>query len=206
MKRLLATLLGLSLLTVAPPPAEACINGVMRQRVPSIKDLQNAEDLIAQGQYKKALRLLKRGNLRRVPRRLGARGSKVRNLIQRRSRLYAAIAIHTGGKYRLDGSCCSRTKASRRGNLKAALRMLPKQKKGKADPINDSLRAEALAAMPGGKVKAAAILEDLAKRDLIPTAQAWLTLAKLRKDPAARKDALTRCKRASRDGRMCSLR
>jgi hypothetical protein len=94
------------------------------------------------------------------------------------------------------------SEAEKTANLEWALGKLQAIDRARPnDPVTQADLAEALAARPQHEEESLAILADLASRDLLGSAHAYATLARLRAargDVTATRDALARCERMTR--------
>jgi predicted Zn-dependent protease len=159
-----------------------CLNGTILEQDEMVKRLHLAEAAIEARDFEKARRAL------------AARGEEHwldDRLLARRDRLMATVNLRLGN-----------TKAAAR-----AFRRFLRQKKD--DPVLRARLAEAEADHGGHQeVEARLILADLERRDLVPDAEAWAALARLRHrddDFAGRDRALARCFATARDATATCL-
>lgn len=127
------------------------------------------------------------------------------HLLARGQRVVAMAIVRTDGFLTAGKDFQAASNDERRANLEWAvttLRRLAAAKKN--NPAAETDLAEGLAKLPETRSEALAVLEKLAKKDLVPSARAWSTLAKLRKangddtgyEAAMKKfEALTKTKR-----------
>lgn len=120
-----------------------------------------------------------------------------------RERVFTLVAIRTGGW--LDPSVGYRRQRSSlaRGALDRAIAAL--RQHDPQDPRTVAWLAEGLVQSAATRAEGAALLEDLATRDLMPDAWAWRALALGRTDRTARRQALARCREvAGTRARLCA--
>lgn len=127
-------------------------------------------------------------------------------LIQRAHRVLALAAVRYDGALPVgaevpdyvQGTWLGKTAEDRKTNLDWAVKSLREIAKAKKDdPASRTELAEALAKLDDSKAEARQILEDLAQKDLITSADGYATLATLREgagDQEGRRAALERCK------------
>jgi predicted Zn-dependent protease len=178
---LLAFSLFFSVSYLAAPSADACMNGVIMEQSEIVKNLRLAEKALEQGHNKKALRLLQADHYM-------SDSSK----LLRRIRMVQAVARMRVGK----------TKGPER-----VFRNL--LKKDKDNPYLRTRLAEALHQRLGeDAIEAWRIMNDLEARDLVPDAQGYVVLARLRKrnkDSAGYARAVMVCQRmAGQRAAICS--
>lgn len=178
---------GIVVLLASGPTAIACLNGVERYRVRAMAVVGEVEKLLTAGEAKRALTLLAKkfenedGYVVSSP--------QLRTKIEE---LYAVARFRAGGK----------------ADVEAAIAVL--RSRLKVDPKNPLLAgrlAEALSHTSSGMKESLAMLESLAKQDLIVDAEGFSTLARLRKqtgDITGAASALQRCKATAKHARLCS--
>ncbi len=208
MRTLLAVL---SISLIAPPAADACVNGTIPFKVHDIKELKHAEQLVAQRKYRGALRYLRKSGSKRRARyrsRTRMRSSMGGTLWDRRQAIYATIAIRTAGRHDIKGKCCSKAKRSTERNLTAAARILGLKTDAASikDPMKAGLVGEALSRIPQKREQALGLLESLATRDLITSPEAWLALARVRMTQAGIDQAIARCVQMAPKAKLCRLK
>jgi len=122
-------------------------------------------------------------------------------LMTRAQRVMATAIVRMDGLLAVRGFDAS-TCAERRANLEwavAALRYVDRLDPNR--PIIQSELAEALSALPEHQEEAARILEDLARREVMPSPYGFRALARLRRwagDAAGERDALNESRRLQR--------
>jgi predicted Zn-dependent protease len=153
-----------------------CLNGTLIEQDEMIRRLHLAEKAIDQGDWKKARAILV------------LRSDEIledARLDKRRALLLATVNLRVG-----------RTQAAAR-----AFRRFLRHRKD--DPVLRARLAEAEADHGGDQeVEARLILSDLERRDLVPDAEAWAALARVRhrdSDFVGRDRALARCFATARD-------
>ena len=183
MKLQLALILSFSL--AGPSVADACLNAMRVGGDDAVKQIANAERLLAQGQIAKAERLVDLHEYEFSDSRLEKK---------------AALVFHTAGLRRAKVSTWRIENATR--FLTAALA------KKSEDPLLIARHAEALALSDKTAGKARAALEDLAERDLMPEAQSYTALARLLAkagETAAADEAVKRCMKMTKHKTVCSI-
>jgi hypothetical protein len=183
MKMRLALILSFSL--VGPSVADACLNAMRVGGDDAVKQIANAERLLAKGQLAKAERLVDQHEYEFSDSRLEKK---------------AALVFHTAGLRRAKVSTWRIENATR--FLTAALA------KNSEDPLLIARHAEALALSDKTADKARAALEDLAERDLMPEAQSYTALARLLAkagETAASKEAVASCLKMTKHKAVCSI-
>jgi hypothetical protein len=184
-----ALVTGASIYALLPArPAVAC-GGAMLDEATYVEQaiakralLQDAQQLVEIRSFEAAAATLQR--VTPVP-----EGSE-----ERGRRIFAKLIVRSDGAY--DRFARHRPK-ERREHLRratAVLASLPRD-----DPRTLTDLAEALGKDPDRAAVARDLLEDLARRDLITSAEGWATLARLRTSPQARDEATTRCQRMAID-------
>jgi predicted Zn-dependent protease len=181
---LLATLVAVAVQLADARPARACLNGVLMERDEAIKRVARAE------------KDLERAHYRRVLRSLDADEYLVDEALLRKIETLKAVAQLRLGR-----------KRAAEVTLRRLLRRTPE------DPYLRTRLAESLAGRTGDDpIEAWRILDELEARDLIPDAQGYATLARLReraKDREGRDRAVEECRRRARGGEwidLCSRR
>lgn len=169
----------LSLGVLAPRLGIACMNAVQMQTKEAAQLIAKAEKLLDEGKAKKAHYLL--------PEEAEIDDAKLRD----RMTLLRAVA-------RL-----------RIGHVSIATQMLQYQLKAHPqDPYTIARMAEAQTAGKKDLDAAMAALTDLEKRDVMPDAEGWATLARLhdmKADAASRDRALARCKQIAKRAEVCAI-
>ncbi|MSP25301.1 MAG: hypothetical protein EXR75_09090 [Myxococcales bacterium] len=139
------------------------------------------------------------------------------DVIINRSMLVLAVAItRTAGDLtalsqelpaELHASFLGGEESARTANIEwAVVAFTALREKSKDDAMLASGLGEAMALLPDKKDGAKELLEDLAKRDVLTTAEGYRALAVLRaraNDEAGRAEALARCKNMAKDGSIC---
>jgi hypothetical protein len=190
-------LLVVAALALAPVrPADACDNAVLLESSEMAKRVASAEQALMEGNYLLVLRKLDgRGHWLE-----GDRETKLTTLsndpaLNRRALLVVATAAIRDGRYRIHRDLgiaqLDELLASDRDN-----------------PILRARLAEGLVLRddsPEDRREAAEILVDLERRDLVPEAEAWAALARLRKgkDLAGYTRAVMNCQKLSRRQDVC---
>lgn len=175
-------LLSVALVTSAPAIALACGNAMYVDGDDAVKQIMQAERLLAQGQNKRVLKLV--GYRYRFE---SNQEEKVRLI-----RTTAAIRSLPADNYQVSNGIA---------NLKTALET------NKGNPLLLARLAEGYALSPTDSAEAKTILEDLAKRDLMPDGFAFATLAKLRAqagETESAKVAIQSCKTMLKKKSLCT--
>lgn len=167
--------------TIRMPSAQACLNGTIMEQNQVVKNVKLAANALGKGQNKKVLRLLKADHYMVESGRL-----------MRQVHMLKAVARMRLGKSK--------------GAERLFRRLLAKDKD---NPLLQTRLAEALHKKHGHEaIEAWRIMDDLEERDLIPDAQGYAVLAKLRKrnkDLAGYERAMTACKQmAGKRAGLCS--
>ena len=180
-----------------PPAADACGFGMVQQspddELRLVRDMSVA---LEEGRTVRALTKLSRFYRRAGPVEEGG-NLAIRN---RGLRLLARTLVESGvrGYSALGGD-------SREGRVSYAVEQL--EALSEANPDDPQILTDlgvALAATETGTAQARDILEDLAKRDLMTSAQGWAALANLRIDAAGKSRAAQRCRlMTTRGGALC---
>lgn len=201
----LALALALALSAAAAPRlADACGNSIRRVVDSDVRAVQSAELMLAQGNYAQAISVLRlefgdRGLVFDKTRRpVGARAQRILAVAVARTRGATPIGMDLGGP----------SEAKRQAAVAWAVLTLRIQHTGAAgsDPVRTTELAEALALQPSGRAEALGLLQDLATRDLVPSAEGWALLGELtreRGDMDASRKAVERCKQIATDGVKC---
>ena len=135
----------------------------------------------------------------------------MKTFLKKRDLLISLAIVRSQGKIDKRGRKV-RTKKAKAANLDQAARKLrkayPPAKKGETvSPKNRAFRAEALAVTPDAATLALSILMRLDRKELMPSAWGYATLARLRhaRGKTERRDAaLARCKTmSSKPRRVC---
>ena len=187
-------------------PADACLHGVQEEVNWRVRVLVRAEKNLRRGRYARAAKFALRAypGIRRVK---AFKRSRRARLVRRAARLMAMAAIRKNGKLRMGSLWKGRTKAQRLDNLRwstAILQQLIKRRPN--DPQLKTNLAEGLARIPGQQDAAYEILAKLGKRDLVAGAHGYATLARLRKqrgDDAGALAAVRRCRKMTRNAKIC---
>ncbi len=126
------------------------------------------------------------------------------------SRSQGALAVQNEVPAEVLGSWLGAKEGESAANLQWAVQVLRRQSSAKTDDV--ALKtdlAEAMARVPEHRAEARAILEDLAKRDLIASPEGYAALASLRSesgDQNGQKLALKRCEAMAKTQEACVLR
>ncbi len=179
---------------LAPTPADACGNSIRHKIHKPTKSVKKAEQLLADGKYERAVEMV-RGLYPTVHR---FQHGEANELQLRGQRVVALAVIRSGGQAQVGSKLRGRDVQAREVRLAWATMALDVQTWH--DPDDLVLRtelAEALATNPVHHARAHTILDDLARRDLMPTARGYMILAALEKtrgDEDQSQAALNRCK------------
>lgn len=177
-----ARILIVSLLAVlVPASAWACLNAMTLSGDEAVRKIKKAEKLLARGKNAKAARLLNRHRIRFSDQRLRRRANIIRATASIRQR--SRVELATQNLARL-------------------------YEESEHDPVLMARYAEALALDDARRARSRELLEDLAKRDLMPDAFAYRALATLRHrdhDGAGRDKALARCRKMTKRKRICRV-
>jgi len=185
----------------APGDASACGGEIYREMDSSTQIVARAEQLLVEGKYQQAvakaiqaypaLKIVKPGTLH-----LADRGLRIIAL----SSVRAEGSI-SGGNFR------SGTAADRSANLEwsvATLRTLNGLRAN--NPSYQTDLGEALSKVPVYHAEASKILEELASKDLLTSAEGYAALARLRAEAgngAGRDEAVKRCEAMTKNARVC---
>lgn len=189
--RLVAVLLGLAAIPagVALPArsAFACKNSIAAVEERMVQLLSEADTDLREGRHGAAMQLM----LQHHPDLKTATDPD--RFTSRARRIFAAGLVRVDGLASLRGFDAS-TSAERRANLEwavATLRSIDERQQN--NPAIQAELAEALSTLPEHQQEALAMLEDLARRDLVPNPWAYRALARLRRltgDEAGERAAL----------------
>lgn len=185
----------------APGSAEACGGEVYREMDSNTAVVAKAEQLLSEGKYQQAvakaiqaypaLKIIKPGTL---------------HLTDRGLRIIALASVRADGAIS-GGNFKAATPADRTANLEwsvAQLRTLSTQRAN--NPSYQTDLGEALSKLPAYHAEATKILEDLAQKDLLTTAEGYASLARLRAEAgnaAGRDEALKRCEAMTKNAKIC---
>jgi predicted Zn-dependent protease len=151
-------------IAVAPVPADACINTVLKGQ-PAARTIKRAEALLRAGEHARVIMLLSQ-------RRFSDEGLRGR-----------ADLLERTAEVRLLAADQERNPADMQD---AADYLRELRDAAPDDPLIQARLAEALAFVPEAQAEARTLIEDLVTRDLMPEPEAWLTAARVR---AAASDA-----------------
>lgn len=192
------------LLALPPSPAQACGNSIRHRIHKPTKSVKKAEMLLADGKYQQAVDMV-RGLYPQLHR---YQHGDAAALTLRAQRVAALATVRSEGSTKLGGKLRGADQHARQVRVAWATMALEIQ--SWHDPIDLVLRtelAEALAATPIYRDRAHAMLDDLAKRDLMPTARGYMILAELEKvrGQADRSEAAAlRCKEIAGGSGVCA--
>lgn len=204
-----------SLVEGAPGVAHAC-GGEWYPEVridPRIRGVDGAEDALDDGHV-----LAAAGSIVRMIPHIRTLSPTRTKLVQRAHRVLALAAARYGGALPIErevpayaqGTWIGKTDADRKANLAWAVKTLREVAKARNDdPAARTELAEALAKQDDTRDEARRVLEELAAKDLITSADGYATLATLREqagDTAGRRAALERCRAMARPGGQCDPR
>jgi len=208
----LGTCVGISLQT---PRAQACGGEWYPETTvdPRIHGVAQAEKLLSAGNRLAAaasvIRMMPHiKSLKSKPGSLVARAERV--LAVALSRSHGALPVTSEVPRDVLGSWQGMKEGEAARNMAWSVEVLKRQANVKGDDV--SLRtdlAEAMARIPEQRGEARAILEDLAKRDLIASPEGYAALASLRNqsgDADGQKLALERCEAMAKSPDACTLR
>ncbi len=189
-KLLVPLILGVAIAISAPSIASACGNAVELDSNQVARLIKRAEKAVEQGNYKRALRIINT-NYRRSP----SPRSFAPDVGLQRRRLLVQAAVAFRGPYTSEVDYYI-------GHLESLL-------ENDKSPEIHTMLAEGYALNPKTARKATDVLEDLAERDLMPNAFAFLTLARLRAqadDEVGAKRALKSCRTMAKHKRVCKIK
>ncbi len=212
--------LALSMMTITPSDADACLHGMKRDSDRDMQLLARAKTALKSGKYKRAFTLAKRINsspinvtkmgskLRRIKTRPGPyRGA--RSLRTRAARVMAVATIRLDGKTQLTGKM-PRSANERLENVKwAANTMRAALSKRPHDAFLKSRLGEALAKIPAARKEALELLESLAKEDFLADAHGYAAFARLLSwngDQDGKDEALKRCIAMAKKKSICKIK
>lgn len=206
------TCLGLG---AAPRDAEAC-GGEWYPEVmvdPRIHGVAQAEKSLAGGN-----RLAAAASVIRMMPHIKSLKSKPGSLVGRAERVLAVALSRSSGVLPVSNEVPLEVLASWQGakdgessaNLAWSVEVLKRQSDAKQDDVGLKTElGEAMSRVPARRAEARAILEDLAKRDLIASPEGYAALAALRSesgDSDGQKLALKRCEAMAKSQDACALR
>lgn len=177
---------------------------------PRIRGVAQAEKTLAKGNYVAAAASV----VRMIPQ-IEQLRPQTDPLLVRAERVLAVAIARQGGKLEFErevpseilGHWLGRTRADQDKNLAWSVAALRRELAAKKDdPGLTTELGEALAQLDGGQEEAATLLESLAKRDLIGSAEGYKILAELRLkkgDQAGRKVAIERCESMASTLKVC---
>lgn len=192
---------------VVPSAAQACLHGrsLRRQVDPTLRDVRQAEQLLADGKYDKAVRRANRA-IRDLDQLSASNASK---LSARAQRVAALAAVRSQGVVGPGRTWKGKSATEQTTNVIWAAMAL--QVQAALQPDNTVLQteyAEALAAVPFMDGVAFAILNRLSDDDLMPTARGYVLLAQLQKqrgDQGGLQLSLARCNDITRHSGACEV-
>ena len=177
---------------------------------PRIHGVAEAEKSMAKGNYTAAA-----GSVVRMMPHLESLAIKGDPLVARAERVLAVALTRSGGKLSLErevpseylGHWLGKTPADQGKNLSWAVGAMRRELTLKQDdPGIMTDLGEALSQLEGGQDEARTLLESLAARDLVATAQGYKALAELRLqrgDEAGQRLAMKRCENMASDTKLC---
>jgi hypothetical protein len=180
---------------------------------PRIHGVAQAEKSLGRGNYRAAAASV----IRMMPHIKSLKG-KPGSLVGRAERVLAVAVSRSDGRLVVDsevpadvlGGWQGTKDAERTANLLWSVGVLERQAQAKPDDVGLKTElAEGLSRLPARRAEARAILEDLAKRDLIASPEGYAALATLRSesgDADGRRLALARCEAMSKTPGACALR
>ena len=184
-----------------PTSAGACINGVEIEEDPRVAALAAADAALKDGAYLKAAKLAASAHPN------FKNGDDRPRLASRAIRVLALVTIRTNGLVFERNRLIGGADFVRQKNLEWAVSKLQRRSMHQANapaPLSDL--GEALTRLPERHDEARRILEHLAERQLLTSAQAYAALARLRAasgDALSSAEALNACKRLSRHKHAC---
>jgi hypothetical protein len=189
----------LSMLTVIPSVADACINGIEFEVNPKVIALHGAEAALRVRNLREAGRLA----LSALPNWRKLAPGKT-NLEQRAVRVLAIVIVRTGGAWHERGNLTENE--AQQDNLKNAVRLLRLRAISKiADASRVTDLGEALERV-GEYTEARQVLESIASTTSITSAEGWAALARLRArdgDEPGRLHAQTMCRAMTTKKQIC---
>ncbi|MDC0715948.1 hypothetical protein [Nannocystis bainbridge] len=189
-----------------PNAADACGNSVRRVVDRTQEYLQRAEQLLAKGQYKKAV-----GAVRDVfgDRAIAAhRAGPGAHLHARAQRILALTVARSGGDVPIGMDLGGPAQGRKDAAIAWAVLTLRLQAGEQPSPMQTAELAEALARQASGRAEAFDLLKGLGDGDLMPTAHGWALLAELSKqngDVERSKQAVARCLQMNARGVQCEV-
>ena len=188
------------MVTVAAAPALACGNSYRYEVDPKTNALVKAEEALHEGDYKGAWRLAVSAT-GPVGKSVEGKGDPagIDPLRARTLRVASIAVVRTGGT--VSG------KPSADAMMTWAvdqLRVLVARES--QNPYLVAQLAHGLALKPEGRAEALTLLAELAKNDMMPTAQAWLLYGELATDQKERERAIDQCKLRASDPTVCKLK
>ena len=185
----------------APSDAQACGGEVYREMDSNTSLVAQSESLLSQGKYQQAvakavqaypaLKIIKPGTL---------------HLTDRGLRIIALASVRADGGIS-GGNFKGGNAADRTANLEWSVTQL--RSLNAARPNNPSLQTdlgEALSKLPAYHAEASKLLEELANKDLVTSAEGYAALAHLRAESgnaAGRDQALKMCENMTKNAKIC---
>jgi hypothetical protein len=186
---------------LAAAVAGACGNDIRSYEDPHVAIVINAQIVLGTGHYNVAVRAV------RIAFSDVEEASATGDLVARKGLRIVALACARSLGAVLPSGAAATTPAERAQSLEWAvrtLRHLAAVRKDQPWPLTDL--AEALARIPASRAEAKAILEGLAQREVVSSAEGYATLAALRAeqgDTKGREEALARCKPMTLTPNLC---
>jgi hypothetical protein len=179
-----------------PGAAFPCGNAVYLEKDDAVKQLKQAEIALEAGDFDKALRLT------------SWQYEYPDAALARRARMVQQVGALRGGKPQASPMLARTANAEGAKRIAAIVEALEQIRteageKSSDAPLFTARLAEGYLAA-GKREEAKGLIEDLAKRDLIPDAHGYLTLAAVR-DGKQRDEALGRCKTVAKKKTICVL-
>ncbi len=181
----------------APTEAAACGGEIYMEMDSNTQIVAKAEQLLSKGHYQQAvvkalqaypaLKIIKPGTL---------------HLSDRGLRIIALASARADGTI-LGGNFKSATATEREANLEWSITTL----RTLSSPSYQTDLGEALSRVPAHHAEADKILEDLAAKDLLTSAEGYASLARLRAEggnAAGREEAVKRCQAMTKDATICA--
>lgn len=188
-----------------PNVADACGNSVRRVVDRTQEYVQKAEQLLAKGNYKKAVSTVREAFGDKA---IAAYHDGSTHLHGRAQRILALAVARSGGAVvigmDLGGGAQSRKDAA----IAWAVLTLRLQAGEQPLPSQSAELAEALAQQASGRAEAYGLLKGLSDGDLMPSAHGWALLAELSKqrgDVEGSKQAAERCRKIAAPGVTCDV-
>ncbi len=198
----LLSLFLLPALSLSPKPARACGNEVVRKTDILVKRIASAEKALGEGAHVRAVV----GVLQAFPT-ISSHPVGKGPLSDRGLRVIALAAARANGALDVGGVFKSKSEADRSANLEFAvktLRAISKARKNAPNAQTDL--GEALSKLPHYQAEALKILDELASKDLLTSAEGYAALMKLKAkggDEKGRAEAHKRCEKMARDKSLC---